>query len=51
MTRRPSLIRLIAAALLVLALPGVLSGCGKRGMLEAPEGEEERYSYPRQYPR
>ena len=28
----------------------LLAGCGKRGTLEPPEGQESRYTYPQPYP-
>lgn len=34
----------------VAALAG-LAGCGKKGGLEPPEGEEDLYTYPRTYPK
>lgn len=33
----------------LVALTG-LAGCGKKGDLAAPEGEEDLYTYPRTYP-
>lgn len=43
--RRAAVLSLVAAALAVS-----LGACGKRGKLEAPPGEESRYTYPRAYP-
>ncbi len=28
-----------------------LAGCGKKGKLYAPEGEEDQYTYPKTYPK
>ena len=44
-------LRPIAALLLAILLAATVAGCGKRGALEAPEGKEKEYTYPRQYPR
>ncbi|MGE4064083.1 MAG: hypothetical protein AB7E79_12015 [Rhodospirillaceae bacterium] len=38
--------RTVVAALVLLALAGV-GGCGKKGLLDVPEGS----SYPQPYPR
>lgn len=38
--------RAVVAALVLLAFAG-LSACGKKGLLDVPEGS----SYPQQYPR
>ena len=42
-TRRIIVLSLMAAA--------GLAGCGKKGDLEPPEGEEDLYTYPRTYPK
>lgn len=36
--------------LIAVALAAGLAGCGKRGELKPPAGEESRYTYPRPYP-
>lgn len=36
--------------LLAAAAPLLLAGCGKKGGLRPPPGEEGKYSYPRRYP-
>lgn len=41
-----SWVRLMATAVLVLALAAPLAACGKKGKLDAPEGA----TYPRDYP-
>ncbi len=45
---RPS--GILAVILAVLALAVGLGACGKKGRLEAPEGEESAYTYPHFYP-
>ena len=42
--------RLTLAAILLAALAAA-AGCGKKGALEAPPDEKEKYTYPRPYPR
>ena len=49
MTKRSSR-RGIAIVITAVVVALALSGCGKRGKLEAPEGEESRFTYPRFYP-
>lgn len=34
----------------LLALPLVLGGCGVKGAIQEPEGQESVYVYPRRYP-
>ncbi len=55
MTRRSTLrpvpvrpVPFIAALLMALAL--ALAGCGRKGDLRPPEGEESAYGYPQAYP-
>lgn len=42
-TRRNLLLSLVAVA--------ALAGCGKKGSLAPPDGEEDLYTYPRTYPK
>ena len=46
MTRYSLLTRLLLLALTV----SLLGACGKKGSLDAPEGEAERYTFPGFYP-
>ncbi len=41
---------LATAALVLTALASGLAGCGRKGSMHAPEGEESSYTYPRFYP-
>jgi hypothetical protein len=39
-----------AFLLFAAATPLLLTGCGKKGKLRPPPGEEGRYTYPHRYP-
>lgn len=45
-----TLVRTLGISLL-FASALTLAGCGKKGALSAPEGEESNYTYPQPYPK
>lgn len=50
MTRGRTMARTLLSLGLLAALALAIGACGKRGVPQAPEGQEDAYTYPRFYP-